>query len=283
MDFREDYELVLNHITAAESFFHFEDTFEDYKRMAFLWLNRKGRGLFEKEILAQYSEGTTIEDVITPNSDHYIFSGMSKVINGKEEKIWYDIMGMDVITSRDEFYDFFLTCKLRHIDLLAIDEFLEYHLLNGFNNNLEKFHRFLPLTMRKYSGRFLQQYHIDTVNEWMQNSKAALSGTEENLTLKRGLKRKAGDSYTEFTAEQTALLIHFLQEMKIILRDEYLNQTQAGLAFSALTGYSPQSLRQELGSERLAVIKANRENMDKLSAILNRLSVLVTKNVPPKK
>lgn len=77
-------------------------------------------------------------------------------------------------------------------------------------------------------------------------------------------------------------MIHFLQAGKIILKDEYLNNKEAGQAFSILTGYSADSLRQSLSDTELQRI-STRKNMDIIANALTSLQLLINKEAKDKK
>ena len=88
---------------------------------------------------------------------------------------------------------------------------------------------------------------------------------------------------TKLTQEQTALLIEYLRQGRIILKDEYLNDKQAGMAFNILTGYSPDSLRMKLSPKEISNIKT-KANLTELDHILTYLKILINKDLtPPKK
>ena len=95
-------------------------------------------------------------------------------------------------------------------------------------------------------------------------------------------RRERDDNVTKLNLEQTALLIHFLQSGKIILRDEYLNNKEAGQAFSILTGYSADSLRQNLSQRELKRI-STKKNIDVIANALTSLQLLIDKEIRSKK
>ena len=82
MKHQKDYDLILNHITSAESIDFPGESFVEYKQMAHLFLNHKDKGLFEDEILNEYREGTTLEKILSMNPDQYI-PGIKKERNSK--------------------------------------------------------------------------------------------------------------------------------------------------------------------------------------------------------
>lgn len=60
-------------------------------------------------------------------------------------------------------------------------------------------------------------------------------------------RRKALDKATTLSQEQSVLLLHYLKEIKVFLREHNLNNKDAGIAFGILTGYSHDTIRQKLG------------------------------------
>ena len=210
---------------------------------------------FEEDILSEYIEGTTLEKLFSQNPDQYL-QGMNQTKNGKREKTWYDIWGMEEIERNDDFFDYFFVCKLRHLSLLDIDSYLSFHLEYSFKNNKQEFFRFLQLAIRQHE-KMLDAKISDTVNEWIKitetnNQTPELSGKDEiekDEKIKGRMQREAGDKLTALSQVQTSLLIQFLQKNNIILKGNYLTFTQAGKAFNILTGYSAHTLRQQLGTK----------------------------------
>jgi len=260
----DSYELILNHITSGEHIMLIKDreAFEDYKQMAYLFLNHKGKHLFEEDILSEYREGVTLEKLFSQNPDQYL-QGANHERNGTRQKTWYDLWSSEEIERGDDFFDYFFVCKLRHLSLLDIDNYLSFHLEYSFKNNKQEYFRFLQLALRQHE-RLLNAKISDTVNEWIKinqidNPPTELSGKnliEKEEKIKGRIQRERGDKLTALSEVQTALLIQFLQQNNIILKGSYLNDTQAGKAFHILTGYSAHTLRQDLG------IKGNPKHED---------------------
>ncbi len=249
MKHNENFELVLNHITAAESNPEFKETFEEYSKVAHHYLNHARKHLFKDDILDRYREGANFEKVLEQNSFQYI-QGMNYERNGKMEKTWYDIMGMDIIHPFEPMGDFFFTCKLRHLGLLQIDDYLSYHLEHSFENDKQKFLRYLTLTVRTYEKPLSLKFQLtETVKEWIklvETSQDSLE-TEKSEKIKERVQREAGDKLTSLSLIQTVKLIEFMQKAGIILNSTQLTYTQAGKAFNLLTGYSSNSIRLQLG------------------------------------
>jgi len=122
MQDEDKYELILNHLTAGESQYSKRgEAFEDYKQMSYLFFNRTGKFVTEEDILSQYSAAITLEEIFSWDTDRFLPTANAKK-GDKRVKAWHDIMAMEVIVSSDPFFDYFFTIKLRHIDLLEIDD-----------------------------------------------------------------------------------------------------------------------------------------------------------------
>lgn len=279
-----EHNLILNHITYGESVPPFHKNFEEYKQVAHLFLNHKGKYLFESDILNDYSEDVTLETIFAQNPQRFI-PGVMKEKDGIRQKTWYDIWGMDEIIRSDDFFDYFFICKLRHQSLLDIDEFLSFHLDYSFKNDKPGYFRFLQLSLRQH-GKMLSFQVIDTVQEWIaftqsQTDQGAAAENEEKI--KGRMAREAGDRLTCLNLNQTALLIEFMQQAGIILKSDYLNFAQAGKAFNLLTGYSAHSLRMQLGTKGLTENAIKHEDYKELyEAILKLVSLIEPKTHPHK-
>lgn len=273
------HEIILNHLTINE-FARHNENFEQYTRDVTMFFQIKGMFIYEKDILNRYGK-KSMEDVTATYPNKFVFAGKRRNNRGEEfAPTWFDISSDYKIMPKDAMYDLFFTYQLRNIDILETDDFLNYQFKKHFDNDIAKFKRFIVLTIRKHGKKLLDLDQIETVNEWMTmiNSEVEVSGilTERS---KGKLKREAGDNLTALNLHQIALLIHFMQEAKIILKDEYLNKTQAGQAFSTLTGYSADALRLELNSEKFNFSK---ENISEMLNIITRLEILIKNKLPKK-
>mgnify|MGYP000616133272 CR=1 FL=1 len=279
----DGYKLILNHLTYGESVLNETKPKkqEEYKQMVFLFLNRKGKFLFEEDILKHYREGMTLEKLFEQEG-HRFAQGANQKKNGKMQKTWYDLWASEEIKYGDDFFDYFFACKLRHISLLEIDDFLTFHLEYSFDNNAKMYSRFLVLVIRKYKGEIISENISETIKEWMtQNeSSSELSGSPKETKVKGKLKREREDKITKLNQEQTALLIYCLKETKIILKDEYLNNKEAGQAFSVLTGYSAETLRQNLNKSEQTRISTKKNNEVVKKALKEVLSFIENEMEP---
>jgi hypothetical protein len=274
----EDFDLILNHITAAESLPPFNKTFDEYKSIARLFLNHKGKFLFKEDFYKEFRKGRKIEEIFAENPQRFV-QGSNKEKNGKMEPTWYDLWSMEEVEKSDSFFDYFFATRLRHLDLISIDEFLNHHLVKNFQNNKTEYIRFLNLTLRKHRER-LKPDIIETVQEWLAANQAiadnrgstALSGTKGQSI------REQRDNQTCLSVVQTGILIEYLQKARIILPMDYI---QAGDAFNLLTGFSIGSLRQQLGTKGQIVRK--HEDFQKLYKVISELAKQIDSDIKKSK
>ena len=134
----------------------------------------------------------------------------------------------------------------------------------------------LLLSMEICKGILRSRIANHWLNESPEDEKKGKSDSTHPLAdsaLKASLKteekrRKAKDRATKLSEEQTVLLIHCLKEMGLILTDENLSNKDAGLAFGILSGYSHETIRQDLG--RIENLQ-NYENLNVLISHILRL------------
>lgn len=158
----DKYELYLNHMGADESIC-FPDTYEEYEGLVLLFMQHKGKFLFQSELLAKYR--TTVAEDLKRYRNYKQWG--TKKHNNTWEPVYYCILADYYIEPDDEFYDLFFAYKLRHIDLMALDQFLAYHLNRYHNNNANEFLRFLSLLLRKHN-KLLKIEICETVKEWIE-------------------------------------------------------------------------------------------------------------------
>jgi hypothetical protein len=289
----KNYTLNLRDLSSYESFI-FPDSFKEYSEMAKFLLGRKSMFLLEDNLIEIHKDTPEVKELIDQGNipigaitsafpNRFIREGVHFKNGGAEDEGvwgWFDLWGDYIITQNDELYDLFFTYKLRQTDLLELDNLLNFSLQN-YSNNSANFMRFLRLTLRKHGGKLLQPEQTETINEWIaeQDKEAALNGLGDAKTKGRP-KRERDDKITCLNQEQTALLIYCLRQTKIILKDEFLNNKEAGRAFSILTGYSADTIRQNLNKSevaRLATIK----NIDTLNKALNDLLKFIDDQIKP--
>jgi hypothetical protein len=245
----ESYKLILNDITAAESLPLFDKHFEDYKKIAFLFLNRKGKHLFAEDILNCYREDMNIERVFDQQHDRFI-QGCNHKKDGKLQSTWHDSWSLEEIEKEDDFFNFFFACKLRHLNLQQINDFLSFHADYSFKNNRQEYLQFLRLTLLEYCW-LLNSNSIEVLKEWVRINENVYreDKTEIEDKIKGRIPREPGDRLTALNLNQTALFIQLMQQANIILKGDNLTYTQAGKALHLLTGYSAHTLRQQLGTK----------------------------------
>jgi hypothetical protein len=271
-------ELNLNFITALEE--SKADTFSEYRKNLLVYIQLKDLYLTEDQLLERCKDSFGAEsiDKILETYPLIIPSGgiRKDKTTGEVAHLYIDLAPVYFIQPKDMFYDFFFACRIRHIDLLKIDEFLEYHYSHYYEDNLVEFSRFLRVLNRKYQDKLLNSDQIQTMTEWLELKEKEVQQLQSIAGVanrsKGKLKRDASDNLTCLNQEQTVLLIYFLQKQRVFLKDEYLTAVEAGRAFEILTGYSQNTLRMNLSKYLLL---QNKENLTALDTILSQLKTSV--------
>ncbi len=130
---------------------------------------------------------------------------------------------------------------------------------------VEEHHLFLKRRLH-FLLTALENQYLNVKNNDTNESENSMEGIPG---LKGRIKRSADDHLTKLNQEQTALLIEYLKKGRIILKDEYLNDKQAGLGFHILTGYSPDSLRIKLSEKGISNIKTKANLKELYNALIN--------------
>ena len=279
-------ELDLSRITLLESI-KYEEGFQEYQRCVSNLLMLNNMAYSEKEILEGFKGGgfqiNSIDELLQ-QFPHVMPKGA--VMNAEGEAVdglFVNIAQKYFVQPDDTNYDTIFAHNLRQLDLFRIDRSLDYHLEHYYNNSLLDFSRFLTLCIRKHQKNILSQETAESVTDWInykENKRKEaelkalqqLSEIKEEKNKKTKVKREAGDKRTVLNQEQTVLLMSFLQQEKIILKDEYLTDMDAGKAFEMLTGYSQHTLRQNLGKYFLL---QNNENLKAIDNTLTRLKIRI--------
>lgn len=114
-----------------------------------------------------------------------------------------------------------------------------------------------------------------------KNANETLTGTFGKQAKKGKIKREAQDNKTCLSQEQTVLLIYYLQQEGVLLKDENLRDTDAGIAFEILTGYSENTLRQNLGKFKSNPYH-NKTNLKEIDNLLTRIKIAIGKALKEK-
>jgi|GEM_PF-4227361 len=284
MELNKHFEVYLNYLTPMEFIFNrdqpevYVKEYENYV-FAMLQANPENR-LFVEDILIKYKRYSDqpIEEIFDENP------GIRKIRevapnphqDGNDGIVFYDTMMDLFIEPHHLFYDRFFATLLKHKDLLQLDQCLSYQLEKHYSNNLASFSRFLHLVIRKFNGKILSEKTVLTIQEWIHANEQQQKAEQEGLNNKdpyKGkkngrIKRRADDNVTALNHEQTILFIQYMKEAGIFLRDEYLTDADAGKAFELLTGYSLNTIRQDLGKY---YNYQNKENIKRLQLVFTRL------------
>ncbi|MFZ6012433.1 MAG: hypothetical protein ACOYXT_18965 [Bacteroidota bacterium] len=276
------FEINLNTISSNEHMSQSEESYGmEYLPIVIGLLGSESKHLFEEDLLDRYLENTiTLAEILEQNKT--IVRGPN-LPNPRKQGRWsptyYDTWIDMVIEPANRFYDYFFAYHLKHMDLLKMDEYLTYYLEKYYEKNLDLFSRFLQLTIRKFKVKIIPEETILTIQEWIASFEAKqkaekLEGSNgsDRYKSRTSIRRRADDNETILNQAQTVLLIHYLQKKGIFLRNHLLTDADAGKAFELLTGYSMNTLRQDLGKYHNF---QNPENLKKLKHVLIGITDLI--------
>jgi hypothetical protein len=274
----QEFELDLNFITINESLMNRAD-FETYAEYAFLFLRNSKMVMTEEDIEKRYNT-KDINNVIS-SSPFFRETVPSKKQDGTPTKRYVDIAESYFVKPEDSSYDMFFAYKLRQIELLEIDDFLEYHLYFYYSSDMIIYKRFLLLCLRSHKKLFTPETEL-TVAEWIETKEKQINQLEDGQLGKVRSKRPVrtnNDNKTSLTGEQTVLLAHYLQE-KNVFYNGYLTDAEIATAFEILTGYSHNKLRTNLPK---AESFKTHENVKALDNLISNLAKLIAKDLPETK
>ncbi|MEO7991909.1 MAG: hypothetical protein ABI663_20305 [Chryseolinea sp.] len=276
MKFNQHFEVYLNFISSHEHQSQPEEVYKrEYEPLVSLMLISEDIFLFEEDLISKFGN-RPISEILDENLGYVpgIHQPNPKK-DGKFYRAYYDTWMPLSIEPRNPYYDHFLGYLLKHIDLLKIDQCLDYQLEKYHNNNITTFSRLLVLMLRKFSGSLIPEKTVVTVQEWIAIKTEQQKSDQENISnsdyarKKNGkINRRAEDNITSLNREQTILLIQYLKEAGVFLKDEYLTDADAGKAFELLTGFSQNTLRQDLGKFYQFQSK---DNLHKLHQLFSQL------------
>jgi predicted DNA-binding transcriptional regulator AlpA len=208
----EDFELCLNHISAYESQRTFHLT-EEYKQIVRLFLNNTGKVYTESKILKRFPN-STMEQLQEQNPEQYEKTGFTKDEKGNKVNGWIDFYDNCYIIFGDPLYERFFAYKIRSVDLMTMDDFLDYHLEKTFKKDLVKYVRFLNLTLRKHETKILDEKHCNTVEEWIKAKKKLLK--KRNSIGKSEMTRETADDLLTYFKTEVEKLLAEKKSEKII-------------------------------------------------------------------
>jgi hypothetical protein len=278
METNQYFEVDLNFISSREYGSKTSDYDHqlEYVNIVISMLSQEGIFLYEEDVVNRFNN-LSLSEILEQNEN--FVQGQNRYNPARQGKLcptYYDTWMSLSITPGKSYYPFFFAHLLKHTDLLMIDECLAYQLEKHHANDFTAFSRLLLLMLRKFGGVVIPEKTVVTIQEWI-NVKATQQKKEEdesddsNLSgKKRGrINRRAEDNITCLNREQTILLIQYLKEAGVFLKDEYLTDLDAGKAFELLTGYSQNTLRQDLGKFYQF---QNKENLKRLHQILSQVT-----------
>lgn len=292
-----NYTINLHDLSVHESRW-FPESYRSYAKFAEALLKDKDIVLYEDELIKKFQNNLRMQElmeggktlaealaIIFPN--RFLCEGEYYDEDLDEEEtdpplriVWIDLWSDYTISPDDYFYDIFFVYKLRQTDLLELDNLLN-HFRDNYTSGSRDFLRFLQLALRKHAQELLKPDQLETINEWIeeQRKQPAQSAVDEVRTKGRP-KRGREDKLTILSQEQTALLIYCLRKSKIILSEEFLNNKEAGHAFAILTGYSPDTIRQNLNKSEVVRL-ATAKNVKTVIRAVNDILDFIENNITP--
>jgi hypothetical protein len=258
------------------------DNLQGYRELFVRFLDLSKLFIYSPELILRF--GTDDFDKVFVRNHNIIRIGEPELqADGTYLQKYVDLGAPHTITRDDLFYDHFLCIKLSQIDLIKADICLEYHLLRNFGNDFVGFARFLRQCIRLHKDILLRAVAIPFVEDWIsmkekqlqqQHNTLQLVHSEDPFRLPKGRPRRtANDKLTCLSQQQTGLLLHLLQQQRVVLRDEYLSDQDAGRAMELLTGFSQHTLRQCLPEARK---EQNKADLIVISNLLTRLEISIS-------
>ncbi len=282
-----DFGLDISRLISTEYSLH-RDTFEEFRKSLYAYFVGNRLYFFEDDLLEKFQENEQVQGFLDQGKvgmqaidaafpDRYVlFGNRYKMTNpDKNIPVYFDMWVEHYLSPEDLDFNLFYTYQLRQTDLLELDSLLNYTLENYYYGDRTSFLRFLALTLRKHAAKLLDADQLETINEWMAlKEKEPILPVDDEIRTKGKIKRRRDDNITQLNQEQTALFIYCLQKTNVILSDENLNNKEAGQAFSILTGYSADTIRQNLSKSELRNI-STLKNVDTLIKTLTGMKKFV--------
>jgi len=253
----ENYDLSISNLTRAIMLLP-ANVRERYLELLLSFVESKGLTLTKERILREFQEHSM--DYVREVNPNRFFQAP------KSEGMWVDTSINYVVKQQEPFHNLFFAVFLGQLDLLSVDDFLDYHFKAYYKSNIILFEKYLRLTVRQYQPDIISFVHSITVKEWIDEQ--LVQSEKDSVKLK--VKRTSKDNLTELNQEQTALLFHYMRNSGFILDDVVLNDSELSEAIAMLTGYSAKMMRVALGGDQLKKIMS-RKNLDHLHNYVLRL------------
>jgi hypothetical protein len=280
-------ELNTGWLIMGESAFGMEQA-KKFKKTLELLFQVKGIYISELQLL----ELTKLESVEEALRKHLQFVKVDVVDMDLDPEAKPEIAYVNLFTNYnvqplDIYYPFFFACKLRNLDLFSLEAFLEYHLSKYYGGDLKELAKFLKILIKEFKGAYLKETYIEVIQEWIIDKEKqvllnadnpnAIDGISDSEWHRKGRrKREADDKMTCLNQEQTVLFINYLKQHRVVLNGDNLKHMDAGIAFSILTGYSKNTLRQNLSDSSHGFNKSNLVEIDNL---LTRMKIAIEKDL----
>ena len=181
MEKREQHhEINLNEMMAYQFVNHFPVPDELVSAIVALLNLREGH-LFLDDLLKK-RKCANKEELLSMHPTMYVITGSAFKKGDHFEPIVYNLWSDYDVQPNDFRYEYLFTFKLSQKSVFDTNPFLNYHLGQYYNSDIERFSTFLRLCIREYSVAVLQPKSIETIEEWIQgkrNDATSLSGKSE--------------------------------------------------------------------------------------------------------
>jgi len=127
------------------------------------------------------------------------------------------------ITKESSYFDLFFGLKLSVIDIMRVEDFLQYHYENTFKGDFSEYQLFLENLLIKYS-EFLKDKHGLIIKRFINIKMTAM--TENDI--------KENEKNKEYTIARQVLAIHYMLEQLGV--SQYIDKTEIARFAQFLTG-----------------------------------------------
>jgi hypothetical protein len=147
------------------------------------------------------------------------------------------------ITINDSNFDFWFALFLRKFDnnLFKIDNFLEHQLESSFNQNINKFIKFLKTCLRQYVV-ILTENIIQTSLDWIESKSDLINiktrknnkGLENSFTPNLSFKLKDVDNFNRYFQDNAVMMTEIIEKLRLDFIDNSTKMQQLKDIFSGI-------------------------------------------------
>ncbi len=174
-------------------------------------------------------------------------------------------------------FDYIFALTLRQTSLQNINDFLNFQ-RKEYNGD---FKIFLEICLKEYESLFNPKT-VEIVTKWLASSitisnEQAPKNEKELIVFLPRIKRDKNDGATALTADQSAYLMLFLKDVKIILKDNtYQTNEEMAKALQIMTGYKAGQARKMMSTP---IEKIDKKELKVLKTIVEKLLSSINKHI----